>query len=365
VRDLVIQPRDNDLVIGTHGRGIWIVDDITPLRSLSADLMAKEAAFVSARPAQQRIGGPGGWANGSAVFVGENPPDGAVITYYQRSRHLFGKLKLEIVDPDGRVIDELPASKRRGLNRVVWSMREKPPQVPPAVQLAFAGTQGPRVLPGTYVARMTKGGQVYEAPFEVKLDNRATYSVAERRQQYDAAMRVHRLFGEETAVLRRIEQLRAGVAAAGASPAVDATTRARLSDLDAKADAVRKRIVATKEGGAITGEERLREHTDQLYGAIMSYEGAPAAYQVERIGVLEAELADIEKQFEGLLAADLPAVNQALQAAGQAPIAAPPRVPAMTDAGVSSANAQWLATRKRKDKKSMFHSLPQEAVRLW
>ena len=123
VRDLVIQPRDNDLVIATHGRGIWIIDDITPLRSLSSELLAKEAAFVSARPVQQRISGPGGWANGAAVFVGENPPGSAVLTYYQRTRHLFGPLKLEILDASGRVVDDLPASKRRGLNRVEWSMR--------------------------------------------------------------------------------------------------------------------------------------------------------------------------------------------------------------------------------------------------
>ena len=115
-----------------------------------------------------------------------------MITYYQRTRHLFGKLKLEVLDADGRVVDELPASKRRGLNRVVWSMREKPPRVPPAVQLAFAGTQGPRVLPGTYTVRMTKGGQVYED----KLDGRARpardlHASADRKQQYDAAMRVH------------------------------------------------------------------------------------------------------------------------------------------------------------------------------
>ena len=155
------------------------------MRSLSDALLASEAAFVAARPVQQRIQGRGGWANGDAVFVGENPADGAVITYYQRSRHLFGKLKLEVLDAQGRVIDELPASKRRGLNRVVWSMREKPPRVPPAVQLAYSGTQGPRVLPGTYTVRMTKGGQVYEAPLEVGLDRRATFTVEQRQQQYD------------------------------------------------------------------------------------------------------------------------------------------------------------------------------------
>ena len=69
--------------------------------------------FVSARPSQQRIEGQGGWPNGAAVFIGDNPPDAAVITYYQRSRHLFGKLKIEILDAAGRSGRQLPASKRR------------------------------------------------------------------------------------------------------------------------------------------------------------------------------------------------------------------------------------------------------------
>ncbi|MGI9245242.1 MAG: WD40/YVTN/BNR-like repeat-containing protein [Steroidobacteraceae bacterium] len=362
VRDLVVQPRDNDLVIATHGRGIWIVDDITPLRALGSELLAKDAAFVSARPVQQRIQGSGGWASGAATFVGDNPPNGAVITYYQRSRHLFGKLKLEVLDADGRVIDELPASKRRGLNRVVWSMREKPPRVPPAVQLAFAGTQGPRVLPGTYTVRMTKGGEVYEQPIEVGLDRRAQFTVADRRQQYDAAMRVHRLFGEESAVLDRIVRTRSAVDAAARQAVGDADAQAQLAALDAQLDEVRKRIVATREGGAITGEERLREHTDQLYGAIMSYDGAPAQYQLERIDVLEAELADIEQQFEGVVAQGLPDVNEALRKRGLPAVEVPPKVAAARDAGVPSANAHWLEARKRKDKKTKFVSLPQRAL---
>src|SRR4026209_2958717 len=72
VRDLAIHPRDNDLVLATHGRGIWIIDDITPLRALTPELLQQEAGFVSARPVQQRIEANGGWANGSAVFVGDN-----------------------------------------------------------------------------------------------------------------------------------------------------------------------------------------------------------------------------------------------------------------------------------------------------
>lgn len=350
VRDIAVQARDNDLVLATHGRGIWIIDDITPLRQVNSALLQQEAAFVTGRPVQQRINADGGGALGSAVFVGDNPTNGAVITYYQKSRHLFGKLKIEILDASGKVIDELPASKRRGLNRVVWAMRVKPPRVPPAVQLAFSGTQGPRVLPGIYTVRMTKNGQVVEQKITVGLDRRSSFTAADRKAQFDAAMRVHRLFGEESVLMDRIATLRTALAVSKAAVQQPALIQ-HIAELDAKVDVVRKRIVATTEGGAITGEERLREHTDQLYGAILSYEGKPASYQLERITALKAELADTNAAFDSLLSNELMKLNTQLNAAQQPEIAKPP-LTAVLESTVGSANANWLSSLSRKNKKT-------------
>jgi photosystem II stability/assembly factor-like uncharacterized protein len=359
VRDIAIQPRDNDLVLGTHGRGIWIVDDITPLRGLTPELLAKPAAFVAGRPAQQRISGPGGWANGAAVFVGDNPTSGAAVNYYQKSRHLFGKLKIEVLDPDGKLIDELPASPRRGLNRVVWSMRAKAPRVPPAVQLADAGTEGPLVLPGKYTVRMTKGGETYEAQLPVELDRRANYTLADRKLQYDAAMRIAGLFGAESALMSRIQTLRGDLAERG-NATMDAAVIKRIADFESRVDAVRKRIVATTEGGAITGEERLREDTDNVYGAVLSYDGAPTAYQLERIDVLQAEFNDIDTQFEGLLKQDLPVLNTALAAGGLQPIDIPAEV---AETGEPVAGSGGGQDKDDDDEEgSLTESLPREMV---
>jgi hypothetical protein len=102
---------------------------------------------------------------------------------------------------------------------------------------------------------------------------------------------------------------------------------------------VRKKIVATTEGGAITGEERLREHTDQLYGALLSYEGKPGGYQVAYIDALKRELADVTKEFEQLLAQDLPGLNESLKSKGQQPIQSPPANVALNDAVRGSGGA--------------------------
>jgi len=116
----------------------------------------------------------------------------------------------------------------------------------------------------------------------------------------------------------------------GALPEGDELRKA-VTGFDDKVDKVRKQIVATTEGGAITGEERLREHTDQLYGAILAYEGKPADYQVANIEALRKELGDIVKEFEQLIAKDLPALNDTLKAKGKEPIPAPPAKIAVND----------------------------------
>ena len=94
---------------------------------------------------------------------------------------------------------------------------------------------------------------------------------------------------------------------------------------------MRKKIVATTEGGAITGEERIREHTDQLYGAILSYEGKPGDYQIAYIDTLRRELDDVIKDFEQLLTKDLPTLNQSLKGKGKEEVKAPPAKIAVND----------------------------------
>lgn len=313
VREVQIHPREHDLVIGTHGRGIWIVDDITPLRHLGADVLGRDAAFLPSRPTQQRMPTRGGgWVEGDAGFVGQNPPSGAVITYYQKTRHLYGPLKLEVLDDKGKLIDTLDASVRRGINRVVWSMSTKPPRVPRGATVAYSASRGPRVLPGTYTLRLTKGKETLSTKLEVTIDRRAPYKLPERKLQVEAAMKAHALFEEMSALSDRIEHMAgAAEARAAALPAGDALA-GKLRAARGKLEEARKKIVATKEGGAVTGEERLREHLDQLYEALLTWEGKPTKYQVERIEVLRRELAAVTAEVDAVVANDLKPLGAAL-----------------------------------------------------
>jgi photosystem II stability/assembly factor-like uncharacterized protein len=312
VRDIVVHPRESDLVVATHGRGIWIVDDITPLRKLTPEVMTKEAVFLEAKPAQQRLPAGGGWGEGSAVFTGPNPPDAALITYYQSKRHIFGKMKLEILDAQGKVVDTLPPNSRRGISRVEWPMRLKAPHVPPAATAAFEAAEGPRVLPGTYTVRMTRGKETYTTQLTVQLDPRSKFTLEDRRMEFDAAMRVHRLLGDMSFDVDRINGVHAALLERSAKAKSDVALAKHLQELAEKVEAMRKKIVATTEGGALTGEERIREKTTELYGEILNYEGRPTDYQAARIDSLKKELDDVAGEFDSFIAKELPAVNKSL-----------------------------------------------------
>jgi photosystem II stability/assembly factor-like uncharacterized protein len=320
VRDLAIHPRDRDLVIATHGRGIWIIDDITPLRALTPENLAKEAAFVEARPTVQRIPAGGGWVNGDAAFVGDNPPDDAVITYYQQKRHIFGDLKIEILDKDGKLVTTVPSSKRRGLNRASWGMRLKAPRVPTAATAAFGAAIGPRVLPGTYTIRMTKDKNVYTTQLIVTSDPRSKHSAADRKAQFDLAMKLYNMLEGMTSSVDRINSVRLALGQRAAQLPAGDPLIAQLRTASAQLDELRKKIVATKEGGAITGEERLRENLADLYGNVNNYEGRPSQTQVERTDAIARELADVVKDFDAWLAKELPGINSALSGKGLPPI---------------------------------------------
>ena len=313
VRDIVVQGRASDLVLATHGRGIWIIDDITPLRALKPQLMEKEAALVEGPPAIQYFNAQGGWPEGDETFNGPSRPTDAFITYYQKHRHIYGDLKIEIFAPDGTLLDTIAGSKHRGLNRATWSMRLSAPVVPPAAAAMFEAATGPRVLPGTYTVKMTKGDQVYTGTINAVLDPRAKFTLEDRKAQYELIMKLYHLLGHMSYATAAIESVRDAAMAAQARLGEKDASRSSLQQLTEESDKLRSMIVATKEGGMITGEERIRELVGQLYGAVNNYEGRPADYQVARTAALAHELEDVITDFRKLTDSQLPAINRSLE----------------------------------------------------
>jgi len=206
------------------------------------------------------------------------------------------------------------------LSRVNWSMRMDAPKAPPA---ATAGvTVGPRLLPGTYTVTMTKDRSTYTTPLAVVTDPRNTHSAADRQEQFALALDVYQQFADMTYVVEKINGVRLALDdRAGKLPAGDALAK-RLRAASAATDALRKKIVATKEGGMITGEERLREFLSDLYFAVVFHEGRPSQAQTERAASLKRELGDVGNDFDAWAKKELPGINAALQKKGLPPVEA-------------------------------------------
>ena len=314
VRDIALHPRDNDLLLATHGRGIWIVDDITPLRSLTQELLGRDAAFIPSQPAVLTL--PASEFNfaGDSEYVGRAKSESAQIVYYQKKRHIFGDLKFEIYDEAGNLVSTIPGSKRRGLNRVEWSMRMKSPKVPPAASLVpnFFSFVGPRVPEGAYTVKMIKNKDTFTSKINVVADPRSRHTKEDRALQFSTVTRLYRMLADMTYTVDTVTGVRTQAQARLAKLGANDAARKPLEDLLRATDALRARLVATREGSGITGEERIREKMGTLYGAVNSYDGRPSQSQIERIAELGKEMASVVADFDALTKRELAAANAEL-----------------------------------------------------
>jgi photosystem II stability/assembly factor-like uncharacterized protein len=318
VMDITIHPRDADLVLATHGRGVMIVDDITPLRGLSAEVLGSEATLLPSRPAQMTVPSSEWKLASDADFVGATLDEVAPIVYYQKKRHVFGDLKLEVYDAQGKLVTTLPASKRAGINRVPWPMRLKPPMVPAANKLDFGSVFGPRVAEGKYTVKLIKGKNTYTTEVQLVADPRSTASAEDRALQQKTAMRLYDMLGDLTYVVESVADVRdqAKARAAALSKGDDAG-KAATAFAD-ELEAFRKTLVATSAGGWISSEQELRENLGELYGGVANLDGRPTRSQLDRVEVLSAELDAAKAKFEAFKGAKLTEVNRRLTGKKQA-----------------------------------------------
>jgi hypothetical protein len=172
---------------------------------------------------------------------------------------------------------------------------------------------------------MTKDKETYSMPLTVVRDPRSTHSLADRRAQFNLAKRLSAMLGEMSVAVDRLNTVRLALdSRAAALPANDALVT-RLRSASSSVDVLRKKIVATKEGGAITGEERLRENLADLYGSVNGYDGRPTQMQLDRTDAIERELHDVVRDFDAWLAREMSGINSALVAKKLQSIDLPPR----------------------------------------
>ncbi len=323
VRDIAIQPRESDLILATHGRGIYILDDLTPIRALTPELLAKDLVMLPSRPSVLNLPASEQRFDGDAEFKGRTLPEAASIVYYQKKRHIFGDLKLEIYDDHGSLLTSIQGDKRRGMNRLAWPERAKPPKVPPAAGLVENEFLffGPQAQEGTYPVKLTKGKETYTSEVKLVPDPRSKSTAADRALQHKTVTELYDMLAQLTYVVDATNELR-DQARQRAGAATDNKLKDQLNTFIQKLEDFRSTLVSVKEGGMITGELKLREHMGELYGAINGFSGRPTQSQVESTGVIRKQLEDAGTNFQSITTSELPPLNTALQGKSLEPLKA-------------------------------------------
>jgi photosystem II stability/assembly factor-like uncharacterized protein len=345
MRDFAIH--ENDLVVATHGRSFWILDDITPLRQLadataSADYLFKpEPAYRVRRSTNPDTPIP------PDEPAGQNPPDGAILDYFL-AQAASGPVTLEIIDAKGELVRRFSSADKpevnqaelekqliplywirmpkilsadAGMHRWVWDLHYPSPTASqheyPISAVPYdtpRSPRGPLALPGDYTARLTVNGHTFTAPLTVKMDPRVNVPHDGIEQQFKIEMRLAaELTGSTNAMkeahsvldqLHKIASQPTG-ALAESIKALDQKVKAILEGTTPATASTAPEPTLTRENGAV----------NTLYSVIGQADATPTAAQINAVTNTERDLAAVMKRWEELKQSDLPAVNRQLKKA--------------------------------------------------
>ncbi|MBU3742559.1 MAG: glycosyl hydrolase [Candidatus Kapabacteria bacterium] len=326
VRDMVIHEREQDLVLATHGRGIYIIDDLDVLRAVTPASITSDLTVLPSKPAVRRVSGSAGsWFNGDDAFIGETVSTDAAVWYYLRDRHMRGKFEILIMDAAGNTIRTVPGSPRRGINKVELPLRRKAPATA-ASDAGFAGGSfiGPLIAEGTYTVELRKGTDTVRTSMVVVTDTIYKHSPADRQMQQRLVDSLYALNEELAVTVARVRALRDTLSARLADSTLSESLRERLTSVRDTAAAVNNSLVNSKVG-FVTGEEQLRERLATLYGEVNGFLGRPSEAQIVLTGVLAKRVTEGTARVEGMVGAEMNLLNQDLRSAMMRVVVIEPR----------------------------------------
>jgi photosystem II stability/assembly factor-like uncharacterized protein len=343
VRDVIV--KDDDLVAATHGRGFWILDDITPLRQFDMKLVSSEA-FLFRPQTALRVR----WNTNPDTPLppdepaGENPPEGAIINYYLR-QSATGPVTLEIRDSNGQTVrryssaDTVPPvdatslriptywvrppqvlSTEAGMHRFMWDMHYQPvPGIDPEYPIAavYRNTApdptSPWAMPGQYTVVLTVGGKSFAQPLTVKMDPRVKTSLAELGRQFALSKQLSDQWAQLNSINERINALNTEL--------TNLQPRTLNSPVAAQLDALIKKL---QELAGATANPRPGEPLDlvvltrlqTLFGILQEVDAAPTAQTTAAVTNLQSEIRSVSEGWRAIESQDIPALNRQLRAAG-------------------------------------------------
>jgi hypothetical protein len=350
VRDLVVH--DDDLVIATHGRSFWILDDVTPLRQMSAEVAGAEAYLFRPETAYRvRPSSFEGTPMPPETPQGENPPDGALIDYYLKSAPSEA-VTLEVLDSAGKPVRRYsssdkppqidpkrldfpaswihlarPLSAEPGMHRFVWDVRYAgAPGGNPLIAI-FLGGGGPWALPGQYTVKLTVGGQSYTQPLAVKMDPRVKTPLADLVQQFQmvrqintAQAQVSAAFGEANRLHEQLQALKARLPKASDQKALADEVEALDQKTMAIAGGTSGPGFFETEPSATTSLRSLTIALGQVERAVGSADVAPTADAVTAFQHDQQAMQQALAEWNKIKSKEVSRLNPSLKQAGLPPI---------------------------------------------
>ena len=283
-----LQKRTNDLVMGTHGRGVIIIDDISPLREIDLTTLNKKLHFFQSKKTMMIdksdfVGSFGG----ETRFVGESSSSSAKIKYLLPKRHTFGKMTLEIKDSLGKVITSLSPGKSKGINIVDWGFTIRQPKVAKGKTLSRGGFTSPRVKEGTYNVIIKKGRDIYEKKIELIYDSITGLSKIERKKKHAITMKLYDMTQELAYLVYELDLI--------------------ISKLPLKSKVLKslqelKETLVITKGDNYVGsvESQLRENMADLYSKVAESWDVPSNSELNNYEVIKKRFEKAKKTFEKL-----------------------------------------------------------------
>ncbi len=329
VRDIRMQPSYDDLVIATHGRSAFIMDDMAPVQQLQRAISQGSWLFTP-RYARE-------WTQHSdsdatlTSYSADNPPYGVAITFYQKEPQK-GAPSLQIVDSRGRAIrsvsgthkvagkDEPYISNKAGLNRYTWDFAVDGPVLWKAGNFFLKGPEtGPGVPPGNYAVRMTLGGKTSVRRFKVEPDPRSEFTQADYQRSFDTAMGQMALLSQVDTMLNDLDDLKKSMdtATGDAKKANNTALTTKLEDAAKARQTLYDSLAVNVRGEGTMDETKLHE---DLLGAYFNAQGLVTPPVLDFIGRVHVLYRNGVSQYNAFISGVLPGVNDALHQAGMKPL---------------------------------------------
>ncbi len=285
-----LQKATNDLVLGTHGRGVIIIDDISPLREINEEILDKTLHFFKNKPTvineESSFSGNFG---AETQFVGGNKTTDVQIKYYLKKRHTFGKMTMEIQDMEGNTIVELGPGKSKGINIVNWGYTRKLPKVAKGKTFSFGGFTSPQVPAGAYKVVITKGKETFEHTFDLVYDKDSPLTPEDRKTKNELTMQLYNMTQELAYLVYEVDEL------------ISRTEADKNAKMTAKLNGLKETLVITTGDNYVgSAEPQLREKMADLYSKVASSYDKPSAADMDNLNLILERFTKAKEDFAKL-----------------------------------------------------------------